>query len=390
MKYKLIISTIILSMSLLAGCGGDSGNTTGPETEPTTGTLEVTVATGGPDPDEDGYTVTVDARDGKPSDANDTIYFTNLGENAHEVELSEMADNCVIQGDNPKSFGITAGDTTSISYQVNCSEVLENQIVFSRSHDQNIELYVMNTDGTQQTRLTNTPGIEEVFASISPDAMSIAYSTSANFDGNIATINADGTGFKQLTFSGEDAYPRWSPDGEKITFISNRDGNLEIYVMNADGSGQTRLTNNSADDSYPEWSPNGSMIYFTSNRDGDPEIFSMDTSGLNITQITKDSSDNLLPVSSSDGSKLAFLSDRDGDLNLYIMNTDGSDVHQLTAFNAVTRFPSWSPDGSRIAFDTNKDGNDFQVYSIGADGTGLINLSANTFSDGIADWSPLE
>ncbi len=80
----------------------------------------------------------------------------------------------------------------------------------------NSEIYVMNSDGSEQTRLTNNPA----------------------GDGN----------------------PDWSPDGTKITFQTSRNGNSwianwEIYVMNADGSGQTRLTNNQDEDSHPDWGP---------------------------------------------------------------------------------------------------------------------------------------
>ncbi|MCH8226405.1 MAG: PD40 domain-containing protein, partial [Chloroflexi bacterium] len=49
--------------------------------------------------------------------------------------------------------------------------------------------------------------------------------------------------------------PAWSPDGARIAFYSFRDGNGEIYTMNADGSNQTRLTFNDSSDWYPAWSP---------------------------------------------------------------------------------------------------------------------------------------
>src|SRR5687768_12125097 len=56
-------------------------------------------------------------------------------------------------------------------------------------------------------------------------------------EGEIYVMNPDGTNQTRLTFNAfDDTDPAWSPDGQKIAFASDRDGNLEIYVMDKDGS----------------------------------------------------------------------------------------------------------------------------------------------------------
>ena len=97
------------------------------------------------------------------------------------------------------------------SYRRECGNARPNpkhsQIAFQSDRDGMGEIFVMNSDGTNQTNVTNNPA-------------------------------ADG-------------WPCWSPDGTKIAFVSSRDGDMEIYVVNADESGLMKLTDNSAWDGGP-------------------------------------------------------------------------------------------------------------------------------------------
>lgn len=135
------------------------------------------------------------------------------------------------------------------------NSITAGKIAFASDRDGNWEIYVMNADGSGQTRLTKNPARDE-FPDWSPDGKKIAFVSGR--DGTIDTyvMNADGTGQARLTTNPADDYrPAWSPDGSKIAFMAHRDGNTEIYVMNADGSSQTNLTQNQADDWEPSWSP---------------------------------------------------------------------------------------------------------------------------------------
>jgi Tol biopolymer transport system component len=98
-----------------------------------------------------------------------------------------------------------------------------------------MEIYVMNADGTGQTRLTNNT-LTDLDPSFSPDGSMIVFSSQVVGGGalQIVVMNANGTNQSQLTSSGVNTSPAFSPDGTQITFNSNRDAfNLEIYVMNA-------------------------------------------------------------------------------------------------------------------------------------------------------------
>jgi len=90
-----------------------------------------------------------------------------------------------------------------------------------------------------------------------PEGTKIAFVSHRDGNMEIYVMNADGSNLTNLTNnSAYDYAPCFSPDGTKIAFASELDGNdAEIYVMNADGSNLTRLTNNSAWDGVPSWGP---------------------------------------------------------------------------------------------------------------------------------------
>ncbi|MBI1742632.1 PD40 domain-containing protein [Candidatus Acetothermia bacterium] len=119
-------------------------------------------------------------------------------------------------------------------------------------------IYTMNASGAAQTRLTHLPESEETSPVLSPDGSKIAFAS--NRDGNIEVylINADGTGLVNLTNNQANDYqPTWSPDGKQIAFVSERDENAEIYVMNADGSNPINISNNPGmEESFPSWAQN--------------------------------------------------------------------------------------------------------------------------------------
>ena len=87
---------------------------------PTTGDLTVTTTTGGAGTDPNGYTVSVDGVT-KSITVNGSVTYNGLTAGNHSVGLSDVASNCVVSAQNPRTVAVSAGNTTQTSFAVTCT-----------------------------------------------------------------------------------------------------------------------------------------------------------------------------------------------------------------------------------------------------------------------------
>jgi Tol biopolymer transport system component len=85
--------------------------------------------------------------------------------------------------------------------------------------------------------------------------------------------------------------------------------------------------------------------------------------------------------------RIAFVSARDGNEEIYAVHGDGSGLVRLTDHPAWDARPAWSPDGTRIAFVSDRSGI-AQIYVMTANGSQVVRRTFGGAAAGSPSWSP--
>lgn len=354
--------------------------------------LTVTAATTGTDLDPDGYDVIVDGGDPiNLADINGSLWF-DIAPGMHSVELTGVADNCSVTGDNSRDVTAPAEET----FEVDCE--WGSAITFERAAN----VWQINPDGTGEQQLTTVAGATA--ESWSPDGTQTVFArytsncaTSGNDCQAIFVSDADGTNAVQLTLPEAGVLhrlPDWSSDGARIVFDRIQESptwTQSILTMDPDGADvdSVRVGDGTTNYAFPSWTPDGQIVYavrvVTESTD-DTYLAIMNADGSDARLLTTIGSARVYESDTSADNRIAFkrkLYQTQNTFDLMVVDADGSNLNNLSNGGFAVGKVAWSPNGSQIAF-TLEGGPG--VYLIDADGNNAAQL---TDGSGSVAWRTL-
>lgn len=245
-------------------------------------------------------------------------------------------------------------------------DMTAHSIVYVSDRDGSWDLWLTKEDGSDAQPLTRDDAVEWT-PSWSPDGGRLAFACARSQDGqsDLFVMDADGTDRERLTDSPDscEASPTWSPAGDRLFYASGTcDGPQGIWTMAADGGSQRQVVEEAG---WPALSPDGERLVYDRPRSADSfldaSLWMSSDSGEGATEVGPASVPAAYEASwSPDGTQVAFVVPS-GDPSaedpvkwnedLYVMDADGTSVRRVTRTPGNDHWPAaWSPDGTRLAY----------------------------------------
>jgi Tol biopolymer transport system component len=256
--------------------------------------------------------------------------------------------------------GLQTNLTRNPALDVSPAVAPDGRIVFLSTRGGNPDLYVMDGDGSDVRRLTDSAVDHSGIAAAEDLAFSqAAWSPRGDqiaFDGEywaappdceqhcvgwrVLVIGSDGSGLRQITLGAR--APAWSPDGRRLAYESGIDGYFgagSVAVARLDGSGSVQVKGiNTTTDVGPVWSPSGRELAFQAQG----WIYVVGADGRHKHRLAAGQS----PSWSSDGRRLAFVDNR----KLFVINRNGRRKRRISRKGEYVIGAAWSPKAATIGY----------------------------------------
>jgi len=115
MRSRLAVLPFLAVFSTLVGCGDTLISVS------TDGRIEISVTTTGLDVDADGFSVSVDGGTQQFVAPAGRVTLTGLSAGSHSVFLSGLAENCHVDGSNPRTVVVGGDGRAAVGFSVVCA-----------------------------------------------------------------------------------------------------------------------------------------------------------------------------------------------------------------------------------------------------------------------------
>jgi eukaryotic-like serine/threonine-protein kinase len=271
------------------------------------------------------------------------------------IQADRVANFSVFsKGDFEKPVQITSGAGDKPSELMGISWTADNRIIYGSSASGNVDVWVMNADGTNQKQLTADPYIN-FRPSTSADGQVVVFVSRREGTPHLWKMDINGRNLVQLTRGGGETLPTVSPDGLSVVYATADAGGPRLWKMKLDGSDPVQLIQQKA--SRPVYSPDGKMLLciYMQTDTGPWEIAVIPAEGgapLRTFKITPAMYYEAGLRWGPGGQSYTYVDNRDGVSNIWMQPLNGESPKKLTSFTSgqIFRF-DWSRDGQMLAVD---------------------------------------
>jgi Tol biopolymer transport system component len=271
------------------------------------------------------------------------------------------------------------------------------RILFMCFANDNWDLCIINADGTNLRRLTDTRNRDELLPAWSFGGHWVVYTEYKKGETygfgavfGLSVIDVDTRIPRQVPLLSEIMPPEalfWMPDDSEIVYLTNEmEGRYAVKAVNLK-EGQTRVLLDGLKSPYPKAFPSPDrteLLYITQDKElHNLHIFDVKT-GETVSDISL--KDGISSINwSPDGQVIALvLAQNEGKSAIFVIDSDGQNMRKLVDTPGKAFSPVWSPSGDQIAF-ISMDGDRPDLWGVNADGSGLTKLVENVNQ---FEWSP--